>query len=290
MSKRTGLFTDLMELASKLPWTVGVGLALVTAVTFHVIAIKTVAPTTPSNVGDLGLVVVHQLAHLFATMLQYLVPAGLLIGATASFIKTWQRRALFSQTRINPMASIAGMTWQQFEMLVGEAFRRRGFSVAETGGNGPDGGVDLVLSKAGERYFVQCKHWRSRQVGVTVVRELYGVMAAQGATGGYVVAAGYFTKDALEFAKRQNIELIDSNSIVRLLSEAALETSDDPSAARARPAPTSEAQPVVAVAGPSCPRCGTIMVERVAKQGQYAGQRFWGCRRYPRCREILRTG
>ncbi len=122
MSKRTGLFTDLMELASKLPWIVGVGLALVTAVTFHVIAIKTVAPTTPSNVGDLGPVVVHQLAHVFATMLQYLVPAGLLIGATASFIKTWQRRALFSQTRVNPMASIAGMTWQQFEMLVGEAF------------------------------------------------------------------------------------------------------------------------------------------------------------------------
>ncbi len=266
------------------------GLALVTAVTFHLIAINTVAPTTPGSVGDLGPVVVHQFAHVFATMLQYIVPAGLLIGATASFIKTFQRRALFSQTRANPKASIAGMTWQQFEMLVGEAFRRRGFTVAETGGNGRDGGVDLVLSKAGERYLVQCKHWRSRQVGVTVVRELYGVMAAQGAAGGYVVAAGYFTKDALEFAKGQNVELVDSNSIVRLLSDAPSETSDEPSAARIHPAPTSETQPILAVAGPSCPRCGTPMVERVAKQGQYAGQRFWGCRRYPRCREILRTG
>jgi hypothetical protein len=47
------------------------------------------------------------------------------------------------------------MTWRQFEMLVGESFRRRGFTITETGGNGPDGGVDLILSKAGERYLVQ---------------------------------------------------------------------------------------------------------------------------------------
>jgi Bacteriocin-protection, YdeI or OmpD-Associated/Restriction endonuclease len=34
-----------------------------------------------------------------------------------------------------------------------------------------DGGVDLGLTKDGQRYLVQCKHWRKRQVGVTVVRE-----------------------------------------------------------------------------------------------------------------------
>ena len=30
-----------------------------------------------------------------------------------------------------------GMTWQQFERLVGEAFRLQGFRVTETGGGGP---------------------------------------------------------------------------------------------------------------------------------------------------------
>jgi Restriction endonuclease len=34
-----------------------------------------------------------------------------------------------------------------------------------------DGGVDLGLTKDGQRYLVQCKHWLKRQVGVTVVRE-----------------------------------------------------------------------------------------------------------------------
>lgn len=39
-----------------------------------------------------------------------------------------------------------------------------------------DGGVGLELMKAGERYLVQAKHWRAKQVPVEVVRELAGVM------------------------------------------------------------------------------------------------------------------
>ncbi|MBC8792130.1 MAG: nuclease [Tagaea sp. CACIAM 22H2] len=35
--------------------------------------------------------------------------------------------------------------------------------------------------------------------------------------------------------------------------------------------------------GVSCPRCGDIMVERV---GRRAGNRFLGCRRFPRCRGV----
>jgi restriction system protein len=46
----------------------------------------------------------------------------------------------------------------------------------ETGGGGPDGGVDLVLRKPGgngsEKFLVQCKQWRALKVGVDVVREL----------------------------------------------------------------------------------------------------------------------
>lgn len=75
-------------------------------------------------------------------------------------------------------------------MLIGEFFRQQGYSVTETGGKGPDGGVDLELRKDGELHLVQCKQWQALKVSVKVVRELYGVMAAQGAAGGYVVTSG----------------------------------------------------------------------------------------------------
>jgi hypothetical protein len=38
---------------------------------------------------------------------------------------------------------------------------------------------------------------------------------------------------------------------------------------------------------PFCPKCGIPMVLRTATQGQNAGQQFYGCRNYPRCREII---
>jgi restriction system protein len=69
--------------------------------------------------------------------------------------------------------------------------------------------VDLILTQGTERFIVQCKQWRAQQVPVSIVRELYGVMAAQQAAGGYVVTSGRFTKDAIAFAEGRNIELID---------------------------------------------------------------------------------
>ena len=113
-------------------------------------------------------------------------------------------------------------------------------------------------------------------------------MAAQGATGGYVVTAGRFTKDAREFAHGRNIELIDSDSITGLIADAELKPAQEPPIARLTPAAKSKAPTVATAAIPPCPRCGTPMVERVAKQGQYAGQTFWGCSHYPKCREIVR--
>ncbi len=35
-----------------------------------------------------------------------------------------------------------------------------------------------------------------------------------------------------------------------------------------------------------CERCGGVMRIRVAKQGGNAGNRFWGCENYPRCRNV----
>ncbi len=38
---------------------------------------------------------------------------------------------------------------------------------------------------------------------------------------------------------------------------------------------------------PECPRCRKPMVLRTAKQGQRAGQNFWGCSGYPDCRQTV---
>ncbi|MFC1880981.1 topoisomerase DNA-binding C4 zinc finger domain-containing protein [Thermodesulfobacteriota bacterium] len=35
-----------------------------------------------------------------------------------------------------------------------------------------------------------------------------------------------------------------------------------------------------------CPICGSRMVLRTTKKGKYAGQKFWGCSKFPHCRAI----
>ena len=40
-------------------------------------------------------------------------------------------------------------------------------------------------------------------------------------------------------------------------------------------------------ASPHCPKCGSEMVLRTAKQGDRKGKGFWGCSKYPECRGII---
>jgi restriction system protein len=80
--------------------------------------------------------------------------------------------------------------------------------VAETA-RGADGGVDLVLRRSEQRIFVQCKHWSVARVDVRRVRELFGVMHAEGATGGVLICSGTYTSAAREFARGKAIELVD---------------------------------------------------------------------------------
>ena len=40
---------------------------------------------------------------------------------------------------------------------------------------------------------------------------------------------------------------------------------------------------------PVCPKCGGELVERIATKGQYAGQKFWGCSSFPKCKFVKKA-
>ena len=37
----------------------------------------------------------------------------------------------------------------------------------------------------------------------------------------------------------------------------------------------------------ACPKCGAEMVIRTAKRGDNAGNQFWGCSKFPQCRQMI---
>jgi predicted RNA-binding Zn-ribbon protein involved in translation (DUF1610 family)/very-short-patch-repair endonuclease len=58
------------------------------------------------------------------------------------------------------------------------------------------------------------------------------------------------------------------------------------------PAPARDPEPRAQVASavsesPRCPKCGSDMILRTAKSGANAGNKFWGCSKYPNCRGVI---
>ena len=281
-----------MALVAMLPWWAGVALALVSHLLLHRLAEQPVLATVQP--GQIGALAVQTIWKTLASVGQYLVPVLCLVAAGMSAWRRQVRRRLVNDAVRSPASdALEGMNWREFELLVGEGFRLQGYQVLEAGGGGSDGGVDLVLGRPGrngaEKFLVQCKQWRAFKVGVDVVRELYGVMAARGAAGGFVVTSGRFTDEAVRFAGGRNVSLIDGPKLHALLRAAKASSGRPPTRATTKPVAAPPAQPSFTqdppqADVPSCPLCAKPMQRRVAKRGANAGGAFWGCAGYPACR------
>lgn len=128
-----------------------------------------------------------------------------------------KRKELFKyQDSINDLYSI---NWSDFEYLVTETFYRDGYSVKQSGGAKADGGIDLKANKDGFKHIVQCKHWKSKSIGVSIVREMYAVCIHEKSDSVFIVTCGYFTKEAKEFAKGKPIVLINGQELVKWINK-----------------------------------------------------------------------
>lgn len=274
-----------IEVLSLLPWWVCLILAVASFWYFYIVA---ATPVLDAGSGDLATLVQRSLIGGFVAAAQYIVPVVCLAAAGLSFFARAHRKSLLRDVeQARSAAALADMSWREFEMLVGEAFRRRGYAIKEMGGNGPDGGIDLVLSKAGEKFAVQCKQWKAQKVGVEIVREHFGVMVATGATGGFVVTSGRFTQASKDFAKGRNLNLIDGPALFAMIQEARKATPQaafNTPKASVIPSPVEAAPRTTRSAAPSCPQCSASMIQRTARSGSNAGSTFWGCTQFPRCR------
>jgi len=108
-----------------------------------------------------------------------------------------------------------------FEEKCLRLIRAMGFHAQTTKRTG-DGGIDIIATStqpllAGE-YVIQCKDW-STPVGVSPVRDLYGVVAGTRANKGILITSSTFTKSAQDFAQGKQLELIDGEELERLSTE-----------------------------------------------------------------------
>jgi len=254
---------------ARLPWWVSI---IFSAVVFA--ALRWAAPALTASRPTLA-----PLGQAAAGLSWWIAALFLLPVPLALFNAARRRRLVDGQASID---RIRALSWPEFERLVGEVYRRQGYRVAERGGAGPDGGIDLELRTKDKTLVVQCKRWKTRTVGVELVRELYGAMTGEEAHGAIFVSSGSYTPDAVNFARDKPIKLVDGRELVEVLQAVQRQSSQ---ATERRPGQPTPAPVVTTAAGAmTCPSCGSPMVRRVAKQGAGAGSEFWGCKRFPDCR------
>jgi restriction system protein len=215
MAKRKSGLLAFINLCDKVSWKFTLPLALLSYFGLHYLSKLPLLPA--SDLQHFSDTILRSLIVALSNVLQFIVPIALMISAILSVFNSKKRAKLLDSQ--SSLESIRSMSWQDFELLVGEAFRRQGYQVQEMGGGGPDGGVDLVLLKDGKKSVVQCKRWKTYSVGVSPVRELYGVMVAAHAQECIFVSSGKYTNEAKQFAKGRPIQLIDGPELIKAVLE-----------------------------------------------------------------------
>ena len=121
MAKKSSTIEELFDIGRRLPWWLGLLLAIVTYLYLHHVA---VAPQLPPTEGS-RIEVTGVFAKGVATALQYILPLVFTLSALASFVDQRRRRREYDQVVPGGLQAVADSSWQEFERVVGEAFRRK---------------------------------------------------------------------------------------------------------------------------------------------------------------------
>jgi restriction system protein len=165
------------------------------------------------------------------------------------------------------------LEWRRLEELCAAYFEELGFKTA-IAHERADGGAEICLYAAGAEepsVLVHTKTWDAYPIGIKPVRELRAAMTAANLSEGVMIASGRFTPEAVAFAAKEHIDLIDGASLLAKLA--------------ALPAEKGLALLKFVTKGdfltPTCPRC---FIKMTASKSTGHGRMFWGCRNYPSCK------
>ena len=203
-------------------------------------------------------------------------------AATIPVADLLSRRSSPARSESIPAGSLANnpvidaLRNDQYELLVGEIFRREGYAVELSAAAAQGDSIDLTLRRDSETILVQCKYWKSSRVTEREVGEFYSAMMTNGAPRGIFVTAGSFSREAQQFAEGKGIDLMDRPALEECTAAVARAGENfcgitdwiEEFASHAR------------IFDPECPICQGSMVIRNSRAN---GAAAWTCRNHPRC-------
>lgn len=108
------------------------------------------------------------------------------------------------------------LSGEEFEDYLFNLFKSLGYDVESTPASN-DYGADLIISKGQERAVVQAKRYNN-SVGISAIQEIIGAKNYYQANKCMVVTNNYFTPNAIELAKTNNVELWDRDKLIEMIT------------------------------------------------------------------------
>lgn len=118
----------------------------------------------------------------------------------------------YKKSEIGIIDSMSGIEFEKFLIVF---FTKQGYKAEITKTSG-DFGADLILSKDGVKTIVQAKRY-SKSVGVKAIQEIIGAKKYYSAQKLIVITNNYFSRQAKELAKVNNVQLIDRDQLIQQL-------------------------------------------------------------------------
>ena len=113
---------------------------------------------------------------------------------------------------------VDNMTGKEFELFVASLYSHMGYKVEQIS-TGTDQGVDIILTDdSGIRFAIQTKRW-SKTVGNSAVQEVLGGKRYHRCKYAVVVTNSYFSRQAIELARRSGVKLVDRQQLTDLCNE-----------------------------------------------------------------------
>lgn len=117
-----------------------------------------------------------------------------------------QKQATNRVNRVTGRQMYLDYTPRQFEKAVAELFRAQGYNATVTSGSG-DGGLDILLTKDGKKYGVECKQYKDT-LGPKFIRDFIGALHLRRLNAGFFVTTSGYSQQARLAAKDSEYQII----------------------------------------------------------------------------------
>jgi len=170
--------------------------------------------------GGLAIGALVALPSAVGIALALLLAAG---GGGAAAASAAQRRHQDAQAAAAEAAraaeSLEGIGWREFELLISESFRQRGYRVLDLVGSDTEHRFDLVLVRQGRITLAHCRPVGSDRVDDDAIRALAARRRVRGASSAILVSAGRFTSRSVACAKDHQVSLLGGRPLRKLIHE-----------------------------------------------------------------------